>query len=80
MVTGRITEIGAVVEAAPGLLIEAPTTAAGLPPGGSVNINGTCLSATAVDRDAGRFRVDGERGGPLRSGSGRPGRLPAAHR
>jgi 3,4-dihydroxy 2-butanone 4-phosphate synthase len=58
MYTGRITEIGTVIEAGSRLVIEAPKTAAGLSAGGSVNVNGTCLSAVQVDCEAGRFGVE----------------------
>jgi 3,4-dihydroxy 2-butanone 4-phosphate synthase len=58
MYTGRITEIGTVIETGSRLVIEAPKTAAGLSRGGSVNVNGTCLSAVQVDGDDGRFGVE----------------------
>jgi 3,4-dihydroxy 2-butanone 4-phosphate synthase len=58
MYTGRISEIGTVVETGSRLVIEAPKTAAGLSVGGSVNVNGTCLSAVQVDGEAGRFGVE----------------------
>ena len=58
MYTGRITEIGTVIETGSGLVIEAPKTATGLAPGGSVNVSGTCLSAAMVDGSAGRFGVE----------------------
>ena len=58
MYSGRISEIGTVVETGSRLIIEARKTAAGLSVGGSVNVNGTCLSADRVDRDAGRFEVE----------------------
>ena len=48
MCTGRITEIGTVIETGSRLVVEAPKTAAGLAVGGSVNANGTCLSAAHV--------------------------------
>jgi 3,4-dihydroxy 2-butanone 4-phosphate synthase/3,4-dihydroxy 2-butanone 4-phosphate synthase/GTP cyclohydrolase II len=57
MYSGRITEVGTVLEAGPRLVIEAPKTAAGLSPGGSVDVNGACLSAVQVDGTAGRFTV-----------------------
>jgi 3,4-dihydroxy 2-butanone 4-phosphate synthase/3,4-dihydroxy 2-butanone 4-phosphate synthase/GTP cyclohydrolase II len=53
MYTGRISEVGTVIQASPDLVIHAPKTAAGLSPGGSVNVSGTCLSAVAVDAAAG---------------------------
>jgi 3,4-dihydroxy 2-butanone 4-phosphate synthase len=58
MYTGRITEIGTVLETGPRLVIEAPKTAAGLSAGGSVNVNGTCVSAVQVDAATGRFGVE----------------------
>ena len=58
MYSGRISEIGTVVETGSRLIIEARKTAAGLSVGGSVNVNGTCLSADRVDRAAGRFEVE----------------------
>ncbi|MCK4593870.1 riboflavin synthase [bacterium] len=57
MFTGIITEIGTVTRLQPGglarLRVEAPRTAAGLEVGGSVAVNGACL--TAVEVDAGGF-------------------------
>jgi 3,4-dihydroxy 2-butanone 4-phosphate synthase len=58
MYSGRITEIGTVTEAGARLIIEAPKTATGLSVGGSVNVNGTCLSAVHVDHEAGRFATE----------------------
>jgi len=58
MYTGSITEIGTVIETGSRLVIEAPKTAAGLAVGGSVNVNGTCLSAAHVDWETGRFGVE----------------------
>jgi 3,4-dihydroxy 2-butanone 4-phosphate synthase len=58
MYTGRITEIGTVIETGPRLIIEAPKTAAGLSPGGSVDVSGACLSAVQVDGGAGTFGVE----------------------
>jgi 3,4-dihydroxy 2-butanone 4-phosphate synthase len=58
MYSGRIAEIGTVIETGSRLVVEAPRTAAGLSAGGSVNVNGTCLSAVRVDRAAGRFGVE----------------------
>jgi len=55
MYTGRISEIGTVIQASPDLVIHAPKTTAGLSAGGSVNVSGTCLSAVAVDEAAGSF-------------------------
>jgi 3,4-dihydroxy 2-butanone 4-phosphate synthase len=58
MYSGRITEIGTVIETGPRLLIEAQKTAAGLSVGGSVNVSGACLSAVLVDGEAGRFAAE----------------------
>jgi 3,4-dihydroxy 2-butanone 4-phosphate synthase len=58
MYTGRVTESGTVIEVGSRLVIEAPKTATGLTAGGSVNVNGTCLSAVRVDCEAGRFEVE----------------------
>jgi 3,4-dihydroxy 2-butanone 4-phosphate synthase len=58
MYTGRIAEIGTVVETGPRLVVEAPKTTAGLSAGGSVNVSGACVSAVRVDRAAGRFAVE----------------------
>jgi 3,4-dihydroxy 2-butanone 4-phosphate synthase len=58
MYTGRIAEIGTVIEAGSRLVVQAPKTAAGLLAGGSVNVNGTCLSAVQVDCEAGLFRAE----------------------
>jgi riboflavin synthase alpha subunit len=55
MYSGRITETGTVIETGSGLVIEAAKTAAGLSAGGSVNVNGTCVSAVQVDDGTGRF-------------------------
>src|ERR1700753_1870254 len=58
MYSGRITETGTVIETGSRLIIEAPKTAAGLSPGGSVNVNGTCVSAVQADGEAGRFAAE----------------------
>lgn len=55
MYSGRISEVGTLAEAGARLVIEAPKTIAGLSAGGSVSINGTCLSAVDVDEAAGVF-------------------------
>jgi 3,4-dihydroxy 2-butanone 4-phosphate synthase len=62
MFSGRISEIGTIVDVEPRLVVEAPKTSGGLARGGSVNVNGTCLSAGLVDEPAGRFaaHVSGE--------------------
>src|SRR5215471_8399896 len=48
MFTGRITEVGTVADAGHRLVIEAPKTAGSLSVGGSVSVNGACLSAVEV--------------------------------
>jgi 3,4-dihydroxy 2-butanone 4-phosphate synthase len=54
--TGLITEVGAVVDVEPdGVVVAGPKTAAGLRPGGSVDVSGVCLTATEVDEHT--FRV-----------------------
>jgi 3,4-dihydroxy 2-butanone 4-phosphate synthase/3,4-dihydroxy 2-butanone 4-phosphate synthase/GTP cyclohydrolase II len=58
MYSGRITETGTVIETGSHLVIEAHKTTTGLSVGGSVNVNGTCLSAVDVDGETGRFGVD----------------------
>jgi 3,4-dihydroxy 2-butanone 4-phosphate synthase/3,4-dihydroxy 2-butanone 4-phosphate synthase/GTP cyclohydrolase II len=58
MFSGRITEVGTVVETGSRLVVDAPKTAAGLSPGGSVNVSGTRLSAVRVDQAAGRFEAE----------------------
>jgi 3,4-dihydroxy 2-butanone 4-phosphate synthase len=58
MFTGHITEIGTVIETGSRLVIEAPKSAGGLSAGGSVNVNGTCVSAVLADAEAGRFAVE----------------------
>jgi len=57
MYSGRITEIGTVAEAGSRLIIQAAKTSAGLSVGGSVNVNGTCLSAVQADGETGWFGV-----------------------
>jgi 3,4-dihydroxy 2-butanone 4-phosphate synthase/3,4-dihydroxy 2-butanone 4-phosphate synthase/GTP cyclohydrolase II len=56
MFTGRITEVGTVTEAQHLLTIEAPKTAGSLSVGGSVNVDGACLSAVEVGESW--FHVD----------------------
>ncbi|OGD71496.1 MAG: riboflavin synthase subunit alpha [Candidatus Coatesbacteria bacterium RBG_13_66_14] len=60
MFTGIISEIGALVRLRPGgtarLEISAPRTAVGLKPGGSVAVNGACL--TAVEVSPGGFAAE----------------------
>lgn len=59
MYSGRISEIGTVLESGARLVIKAPKTATGLAVGGSVNVNGTCLSAVFVDGGgAGSFAAE----------------------
>jgi 3,4-dihydroxy 2-butanone 4-phosphate synthase len=58
MFTGHITEIGTVIETGSRLVIEAPKSVGGLSAGGSVNVNGTCVSAVLADAEAGRFAVE----------------------
>lgn len=48
MFTGRVVEVGTALEAGRHLRIEAPKTASGLAPGGSVCVSGACLSAVEV--------------------------------
>jgi 3,4-dihydroxy 2-butanone 4-phosphate synthase/3,4-dihydroxy 2-butanone 4-phosphate synthase/GTP cyclohydrolase II len=58
MFSGRISEVGTLAQAGARLVIEAPKTTAGLSAGGSVSVNGACLSAVAVDPAAGSFAVE----------------------
>ena len=74
--SGRISEIGTLVEVGIRLIIEAPKTTAGLSVGGSVNVNGTCLSA--VDVDEGSWLVHGGCGGA--SARSTLGQIPAGAR
>jgi 3,4-dihydroxy 2-butanone 4-phosphate synthase len=53
MYSGRISEIGTVTETGARLVVYAPKTVSGLAVGGSVNVNGTCLSAVHVDESTG---------------------------
>lgn len=57
MYTGRISEVGTVVENNGFLVVEAPKTAASLSAGASVSVDGICLSAVGVDRELRRFAV-----------------------
>jgi len=52
MFTGIISEVGTVRQAGRRLTIEAPLTAARLAIGGSVAVNGVCVTATATDTTA----------------------------
>ena len=56
MFSGLITEVGEIVATDTGLVVNAPKTANGLAVGGSVCVNGVCLSA--VDIGDGWFRAD----------------------
>jgi riboflavin synthase len=59
--TGRISEVGAIVELDDeGVAVAAPKTAAGLRPGGSVAVSGVCLTATEVDDQGFRAALVGE--------------------
>lgn len=55
MFSGHISEIGTVTETGARLVIAAPKATAGLSAGGSVSVNGVCLSAAEVDQAAGSF-------------------------
>ena len=48
MFSGRITDVGTVADAGHGLVVEASKTAGSLAVGGSVNVDGACLSAVEV--------------------------------
>lgn len=56
MFTGCITEVGTVADTGRELVIEGPKTAGSLSVGGSVNVNGACLSA--VETGESRFSVE----------------------
>ncbi len=56
MFNGCITEIGTVTSTAQGLIVDGPKTAGRLRIGGSVCVNGVCLSATDLGEDW--FRAD----------------------
>src|SRR5689334_6345338 len=56
MFSGLIAEVGTIVAIDRGIVIEAAKTAGGLAPGGSVCVNGACLSA--VELGDSWFRVD----------------------
>ncbi|HZM39983.1 MAG TPA: riboflavin synthase [Acidimicrobiales bacterium] len=59
--TGRISEVGAIVELDDeGVVVAAPKTAVGLRPGGSVAVSGVCLTATEVDDQGFRAALVGE--------------------
>jgi 3,4-dihydroxy 2-butanone 4-phosphate synthase/3,4-dihydroxy 2-butanone 4-phosphate synthase/GTP cyclohydrolase II len=48
MFSGRITDVGTLADVGPRLVVEAPKTAGSLAVGGSVNVDGACLSAVEV--------------------------------
>jgi 3,4-dihydroxy 2-butanone 4-phosphate synthase len=58
MYSGRVTEVGTVIQSGSRLVVEAPKTAAALSAGGSVNVSGCCLSVVQVDHQAGYFAVE----------------------
>src|SRR5215469_14064843 len=60
MFTGRIAEVGTVTDAGRVLAIEAPKTAGSLSVGGSVNVDGACLSAVEVGESWFRVEVSPE--------------------
>ena len=67
MFTGIVAEQGGVVSLTPNpdgdgavLVITAPSTGAGLEPGGSIAVNGVCLTATDIRDDAVSVDVMGE--------------------
>ena len=60
MFSGRITEVGVVIEAGIRMVIEAPKTAGGLAPGGSVGVSGACLSAAEIGSNCFGVDVSGE--------------------
>src|SRR5260370_14832440 len=60
MFTGRITDVGTIADAGRVLSIEAPKTAGSLSVGGSVNVDGACLSAVEVCESWFRVEVSPE--------------------
>lgn len=60
MFTGRINEVGVVVEAGERVVIEAPKTAGALQPGASVCVSGVCLSVVEADGLIFRANVSAE--------------------
>lgn len=58
MFSGRISEVGTLAEAGARLVIEAPKTTTGLSVGGSVSVNGACLSTVVVDKAVGSFAAE----------------------
>ena len=80
MFTGIVAEQGSVLSLTPNtaeysavLLISAPATGAGLDLGGSIAVNGVCLTATALDGDRIWLDVMGETLDRTTTGSLRPG-------
>jgi 3,4-dihydroxy 2-butanone 4-phosphate synthase/3,4-dihydroxy 2-butanone 4-phosphate synthase/GTP cyclohydrolase II len=60
MFTGRVVEVGAIVDVDDELVIEAPKAAAGLLVGASVCISGVCMSVVAVDGERFAVRLSAE--------------------
>src|SRR5215813_332781 len=60
MFSGRITEVGTVADIEHRLIVEAPKTAGSLHVGGSVNVNGACLSAVEVGESCFGVEVSSE--------------------
>src|SRR5262249_18888631 len=60
MFSGRITEVGTVADIEHRLIVEAPKTAGSLHVGGSVNVNGACLSAVEVGESCFSVEVSSE--------------------
>ncbi|MBO0906850.1 riboflavin synthase [Arthrobacter sunyaminii] len=80
MFTGIVAEQGSVVSLDPNLkddsavlVISAPATGAGLELGGSIAVNGVCLTATALDGDRISLDVMGETLDRTTTGKLRPG-------
>jgi 3,4-dihydroxy 2-butanone 4-phosphate synthase len=60
MFSGHITEVGMLADVRRGLVVKAPKTAGTLTPGGSVSVNGACLSAVEVGDSSFRVEVSPE--------------------
>ncbi|MFJ7751085.1 riboflavin synthase [Arthrobacter sp. NPDC097144] len=80
MFTGIVAEQGSVVSLNPStaeqsavLVISAPAAGAGLEPGGSIAVNGVCLTATSLDEDRISLDVMGETLDRTTTGKLRPG-------
>ena len=75
MFTGIVSAVGEVVslDAAGTLTLAAPAAAAALEVGGSVAVNGACLTAVAVDREVFSVQVVDETRGRTNLGALRPG-------